>query len=47
MAERPQAGMTVEQFFEWQQGQDRNYELVDGLPVLPLAELYEDMTFGE
>lgn len=34
MAERLQKRMTVEEFFEWQLGQDRNYELVDGVPVL-------------
>lgn len=39
MAERAQAKMTVEQFFEWQQGQDRNYELVDGVPVLPVKSM--------
>lgn len=34
MAEQQQPKMTVEEFFEWQQSQDRNYELVDGVPVL-------------
>lgn len=34
MAERQPKKMTVEEFFEWQQRQDRNYELVDGVPVL-------------
>lgn len=29
----PERGMTVEEFFEWQLRQDRNYELVDGVPV--------------
>jgi Uma2 family endonuclease len=28
--------MTVEEFFAWQAKQDRLYELVDGVPVLPL-----------
>lgn len=36
MAEIQQKKMTVEEFFEWQSRQDRNYELVDGVPVLPL-----------
>ena len=31
--------MTVEEFFEWQQGQDRNYELVDGVPVLTVKAM--------
>ena len=34
MAERQPKKMTVEEFFEWQQRQDKNYELVDGVPVL-------------
>ncbi len=28
--------MTPEEFFAWQQRQDKLYELVHGLPVLPL-----------
>lgn len=28
--------MTVEEFLSWQQRQDKLYELVDGLPLLPL-----------
>ena len=28
--------MTQEEFFAWQERQDRNYELVDGIPVLPM-----------
>jgi hypothetical protein len=28
--------MTQDEFFAWQANQERNYELVDGLPVLPL-----------
>ena len=35
MAERKPRKMTVEEFFEWQQRQDKNYELVDGVPVMP------------
>lgn len=31
--------MTVEEFFEWQLEQDRNYELVDGVPVLPVKAM--------
>jgi hypothetical protein len=34
MAETRSKKMTVDEFFEWQQRQDRNYELVDGVPVL-------------
>lgn len=34
MAEPVRKKMTVEEFFEWQERQDRNYELVDGAPVL-------------
>jgi Uma2 family endonuclease len=28
--------MTADEFLVWQQDQNRNYELVDGLPILPL-----------
>jgi Uma2 family endonuclease len=31
--------MTPDEFFEWQKHQDKNYELVDGLPVLPLKAM--------
>lgn len=31
--------MTADEFLVWQQSQDRNYELVDGLPVLPLKAM--------
>ena len=31
--------MTADDFFEWQKNQDRNYELVDGVPVLPLKAM--------
>jgi len=34
MSQTAQRRMTVEEFFEWQSRQDRNYELVDGVPVL-------------
>lgn len=34
MGEQRRRKMTVEEFFEWQRGQDRNYELVDGVPIL-------------
>ena len=34
MAEPARKKMTVEEFFEWQERQDKNYELVDGVPVL-------------
>jgi Uma2 family endonuclease len=36
MAELQQRRMTPDEFFEWQTKQDRNHELVDGVPVLPL-----------
>jgi Uma2 family endonuclease len=31
--------MTADEFLVWQQSQDHNYELVDGLPVLPLKAM--------
>jgi Uma2 family endonuclease len=31
--------MTPDEFFEWQKSQDQNYELVDGVPVLPLKAM--------
>jgi Uma2 family endonuclease len=31
--------MTVEEFFDWQRVQDKNYELVDGLPVLTVKAM--------
>lgn len=31
--------MTADEFLDWQQSQDRKYELVDGLPVLPLKSM--------
>ena len=36
MAEPQLRRMTVEEFFAWQAKQDKLYELVDGLPILPL-----------
>lgn len=39
MSEPQQRRMTPAEFFEWQKGQDKNYELVDGLPVLPLKAM--------
>jgi len=39
MAEQALKRMTVEEFFDWQLSQDKNYELVDGLPVLPLKSM--------
>ena len=43
MAETAQKLMTVEEFFDWQQGQDERYELVDGVPVI-LADPITMMT---
>lgn len=39
MAERLQKRMSVEEFFDWQQRQDRNYELVDGVPVMTVKAM--------
>ena len=39
MGEREVRRMTPEELFDWQARQDRNYELVDGLPVLPLKSM--------
>jgi Uma2 family endonuclease len=39
MSEPQQRRMTAEEFFEWQARQDKNYELVDGVPVLPLKAM--------
>lgn len=39
MAEQQHRKMTVGEFFEWQQRQDRNYELVDGVPVLTVKAM--------
>lgn len=39
MAETHSKRMTVDEFFEWQQRQDRNYELVDGVPILTVKAM--------
>jgi len=39
MSQSKQKKMTVEEFFDWQQRQDRNYELVDGVPVLTVKAM--------
>lgn len=39
MAETVRKPMTVEKFFEWQKGQDRDYELVDGVPVMTVKAM--------
>ena len=39
MSEPQRQRMTPEEFFEWQTKQDRNYELVDGIPALPLKAM--------
>ena len=39
MAETLQKKMTVEAFFDWQLKQDRNYELVDGVPVMTVKAM--------
>ncbi|HVI27792.1 MAG TPA: hypothetical protein VM780_03930 [Hansschlegelia sp.] len=31
--------MTADEFLVWQQDQEQNFELVDGLPVLPLKAM--------
>ena len=36
MAEPQLRRMTADEFFAWQEKQDKLYELVDGVPVLPL-----------
>ena len=40
MAQPPPKPMTVEEFFECQERQDKNYELVDGIPVLPRVTVW-------
>jgi Uma2 family endonuclease len=37
VAERLLAPMTIEDFFEWQKGQEARFELVDGIPVEMMA----------
>jgi Uma2 family endonuclease len=39
MSEVAHQRMTVEEFLDWQSRQDRNYELVDGVPILPLKSM--------
>lgn len=39
MAEQLAKKMTVEEFFDWQMLQDKNYELVDGVPVLTVKAM--------
>ncbi|BCH22959.1 Uma2 family endonuclease [Mesorhizobium sp. L-8-3] len=39
MAEKASRPMTIDEFFEWQKHQDRNYELVDGLPVMTVKAM--------
>lgn len=39
MSEPQSQRMTPDEFFEWQKGQERNYELVNGLPYLPLKAM--------
>ena len=39
MGERQPKRMTPDEFFEWQARQDKNYELVDGVPVLPIKAM--------
>jgi Uma2 family endonuclease len=36
MAQQKLQHMTQDEFLDWQSGQDKAYELVEGLPVLPL-----------
>jgi len=39
MAEYGHRKMSLDEFFEWQESQDRNYELVDGVPVLTIKAM--------
>lgn len=39
MPDIARAKMTVEEFFAWQMDQDRNYELVDGVPVMTVKAM--------
>lgn len=39
MSQTERKRMTVEEFFDWQQRQDRNYELVDGVPVITVKAM--------
>lgn len=39
MVEKLAKKMTVDEFFDWQMLQDKNYELVDGVPVLTVKAM--------
>lgn len=39
MGEQLHKKMTLDEFFEWQKRQDKNYELVDGIPVLTVKAM--------
>jgi len=39
MSEAATTKMTTDEFFAWQERQDRNYELVDGVPVLTIKAM--------
>lgn len=39
MSEAIQRRMSIEEFLAWQSRQELNYELVDGIPVLPLKSM--------
>jgi Uma2 family endonuclease len=39
MAEKQQKRMTLDEFFDWQLSQDKNYELVDGVPVMTVKAM--------
>lgn len=39
MSERAERRMTPAEFFDWQARQDRNYELVDGIPVVTIKAM--------
>jgi Uma2 family endonuclease len=39
MSQTTTTPMTVEEFFDWQSRQDRNYELVDGVPVMTVKAM--------
>lgn len=39
MSEAATKKMTTDEFFAWQERQDRNYELVDGIPVLTVKAM--------
>ncbi len=39
MSERAERCMTPAEFFDWQAIEDRNYELVDGIPVVTIKAM--------